>query len=81
MSPAFSAYCDIDSTYYTVLVLAGIQLIFFVVDHTVLYFGFVTKTVLISVKAFSTSPTASSVARAGVGRRLGGGIVRVTDPN
>lgn len=47
----------------------------------VLYFGFVIKTVLISVKAFSTSQTASSVSRVGVGRRLGGDIARVADPS
>lgn len=44
-----------DSRYYTVLFLARIQFMFFVGDHRVLCFGFVTKTVtntLISAKAF-----------------------------
>lgn len=77
MTPAFSAYYDIDSPYYTVLVLAGIQFISSVGDHMVLCFGFVTKTMtntLISAKAFSTFHAASSVSR------VGGDVARAANP-
>jgi len=75
---AFTAYSDIDSAYYTVLVLAEI---FFIAAHMVLCFGFVTKTVLISVKAFSAAHTASPASRLGVAKRLGGDTAGEADPN
>lgn len=64
-----------------VLFLAGIESIFFIIAHMVTCFGFVTQTLLISIKAFSVSHRAPPAIGLGVHTELGGDTVGTADPN
>ena len=74
------------------MVLAGIELIFFIVDCMVLCFGFVMKTLLTmqgcfllssahAVVVFSVFHTASPARRLGVHKKLVGNKARTADPD
>ena len=79
------------------LVLAGIELIFFIVASMGLCFGFVLKTVLIliiqgdvfvtteqclhSIKPFPASHPTPPVSNLGVHKNLGGDTAGTADPN
>ena len=79
---------------FFVLSLAGMELIFLLADCMVLWFGFVTKTVLKhtsvlaiaeqclnSIKAFSVSHSAAPESRLRIGKGLGGDTAGTANGN